>query len=824
MIARGKHCLGNGKFSSFLDSIVVPANEPLHFLYPRCASTSSSRSAFLTSSRRPNPHKSYERPARCYPVNRVSRRWLSSTHPNSNPGVSQKESDINATEPIAQVRHQASNVIASDRNKSPASSDNENQAEWQPSHDKNSEESSTNTASDKSLDADNTTDEIVIRKTRPYRLTTLAEKRRVTAERMRSKERSRLGERKYPSKDLRKLRYRKYISLWRRGNYKYRATVHWTEVMSLLETMSLETPVKPKTAIDKEILVREEIVAYLSGTPLSDENIWFIQIRNGCQVRVLKPSESEGIYRKVIISGSRRVIELVEKRFKQMEEHQRQLGEQQIAGPKFRLPAVPIVPSILALRDKGYPVPLIRSVWDDEPSVQSNPLGLQGASSVRLTSTRDFARHVEHLVNAKQPSGDRSPWDAFYSKDSVMKSLVTLFTRPEIQPYISTSALNAALTFLCKHEYLRSARVVFKKAHAVASTESYNIFLQSASRRQDLWFFHATLQDLIGLKMKPNGNTWVAFLQCLISPGPRHQVMLRMAELGFTEDRRVLLDVLQYNIGIMLSAHLDNGLDIPSFLESLEKDYGSTTISTYLLNLILEEIAPRKDSDLLAQVLDAFKRYELSPNNRTFDITLLHFRGLGAAMESLLALIHKNEFVLNWSNYEKLFLLALTSNSYNACRVIWRFACMRGATSKLMRQIVRSSLLGDNRGKGQDSGYLEHHIGAIVVGLEYQQGTQPSGVATTMVPPPYTENPVVYLTRYMSPVDKRKKPLVSQLILDDVRQGPTRQPEESLCLMLDAAVRLDKELRWHSPDEQQDTMSKRSTIDILKSTIAVPIK
>jgi hypothetical protein len=95
-----------------------------------------------------------------------------------------------------------------------------------------------------------------------------------------------------------------------------------------------------------------------------------------------------------------------------------------------------------------------------------------------------------------------------------------------------------------------------------------------------------------------------------------------MRELGLLKDRRVLWDVLEYNIDIILTAHFRDGGDISSFLESLEKLYGKDAVSIRLLDLILTELAPSRDDSRLVEVLNAFKKYQFTPTNKTIDLAV----------------------------------------------------------------------------------------------------------------------------------------------------------------------------------------------------------
>ncbi|OKL58875.1 hypothetical protein UA08_05574 [Talaromyces atroroseus] len=818
MITRGKSRLRRGNLSTLIDSVVVPTtNEPLHFLYPRWARSGLLLSRLyhirppLFSPRRPKPSGAFSEPPRRHAApDTQSCRWLS--HEGSAPKEDKADivsdaSDLSPVSESAQYGVLESESLNSVHGDLPGQ-DNHETHPGGPFEDVHNDSSST--------------EKVVIRRTLSKGMS-INDKKRLAAERIRSRKGVGLFGEQQTYVDAAKLGYRKYVNKWRQAvTGKRSLPPHWTEIMAILEKFHVEMPVTPKSTVHKEILVREEVVVQLSGDTTEKENIWFIEIRNGCRLRVLDAVESEGILRKVVLSGTRRAVELVEKQIKQVD-------EQQVAamnlpldqrGSQMARSWLPIIPSILAYKKTGQPLPLIRGHWDDKIITKGDPL----ARRPKFTDIRGFAQYVEQLITAR-PNLPTKPGDPPYI-NGVAQRLRFIFTEPGNRIYLSTYALNRALTFLCEHEYLDSARHVFRASQTVATVNSYNIFFRSTARRQDFFFFMGLLSEMGKSGMQPNGATWVAFLESLLSPGPRTQVIERMTELGFLKDRRVELDVVQNNIGMILFPHLRKGLGIKSFLEELEQSHGHEIISTYTLNLILEQVTPRRDSDLLREIFECFKKYGLTPDSRTFNLAFNHFRGMDMAHFFLSSYIYHHEYALSPLNYEKMFRIAITSNLYNTCRVIWRYACLKGATTPLMRHIVRSSLAGANKGRARDQDQIEYHIGSIVIGLEYLRKVQVHGEMFKMAPGEVElgRNVVAHLIHTMEPACSERMKLATQLVNDDVEQGPQRQSVESFNMMLHAATTLDKETQWHSKHADHPAMNRRPTVDILKEVIAVPIR
>lgn len=143
---------------------------------------------------------------------------------------------------------------------------------------------------------------------------------------------------------------------------------------------------------------------------------------------------------------------------------------------------------------------------------------------------------------------------------------------------------------------------------------------------------------------------------------------------------------------------------------------------------------------------------------------------------------------------------------------------MQGATSRKMRQIVRTSLTGHIPGSRKNPIFdtWRKNVGKVVVGIEYYQAhVKPPSDLQTMVPPTYAHNPVLYLLG-SEPLDKNQQAVAKALINRDVEEGKRLRPVEPLELMLDAALVLDREWRKVS--------KSWPTIEILKNAIHVPVE
>lgn len=601
-----------------------------------------------------------------------------------------------------------------------------------------------------------------------------------------------------------KMRYRRHVNLWR---HDHRVPfVHWTSVMDLLDRLERETPVLSKSMKHRVIHVPEETIVLLSGMVGLQENIWYIFIHNGCRIRVLDAAESEGYFRKAILSGTQRAIELVEEVIEQIRDRQARNDP----SVDMKKPPVPIIPSVVALQLRSLPVPKIRGVWG-EPTALGPLSAPDGPPSPEELNVRRFTEYIEKLVNSP-PSG-RTRHERVSYKQRIKDRIEGVFSKEANQRFVSTNALNMALSFLCQHEFLRSARMILSKSEAVASACTYNILLQSVAKRQDLWMFRHILSSMPRFHVRPNGKTWAAFIQCLVPSNAKEAVMQHMMDNGHLNKH-----ALWPNISNMMSQHLNSGRDIPSFLRSMQTKF-NTGLSTLSLNLMLEEAVARKDFDALTQIVECFKDHRLSVNCRTFNQVFRFFNAdARKALLFLFRYLRLIRYPFDGSNFEKLFLAAFKNRSLNLCRVLWRYSCMEGLTSWRMRQCVKTSLKWNMSRPTANATYNAwmRSAGKVIVGLEYYQpGIEPCSRIRRMVPPEFRDDPITYLIEPPPDTKTRhlQQNLADSLVHREVQLRHHLQPAEPLEIMLDAALVLDAEWKHTS----------LSTLVMMGRAIHVPV-
>lgn len=823
MFARGCSYVNSRKLSTVFDNAVAPVApvEPLLFLYPRWFTSTIRQQTTVSPAKVHSRDRERYASRRCFhppplSVTKVSSRALSSAERKaaapanvclSSPVLRAPETEFGAEE---QKNDNGNMHIGSTENRgtSPAAvrvpstspSVSSTTSPWSPLIDR---------LIDEAL-ASNMLSSVRRPENMPRPLPSIPEQK--SAPRLKFRDKALLLVRRLSGREQVKMSYRRHVNLWRHGNGVRIPPVHWTNIMDLLDRLEGETHVWSKSIKHRIIHVPEETIVLLSGMVGLQENIWYIFIHNGCRIRVLDAAESEGCSRKVILSGTQRAIELVEEVIVQIRDRQTRNDP----SMDLKKPPVPIIPSVVALQLRGLPVPKIRGVWG-EPTALGTLSASDAPPSPEDLNVRRFTEYIENLVNSLPSS--RTQRERVSYKQRIKGRIEGVFSKEANQRFISTNALNMALSFLCRHEFLRSARMILSKSEAVASANTYNILLQSVAKRQDLWMFRHILSSMSRFHVRPNGQTWAAFIQCLVPSDVKEAVMQHMMDKGHLNQRWILDDALKQNISNMMSQHLSSGRDIPSFLMSMEAKFNTGLRSTLSLNLMLEEAVVRKDFDALRQIVECFKDHQLSVNCRTFNQIFRFFNAdARKALLFLFRYIRLPRYAFDGSNFEKLFLAAFKNRCLNLCRVLWRYSCMEGLTSWKMRQCVKTSLKWNMSRPKANASYDAwlRSAGKVIVGLEYHQpGIEPCSKIRRMVPHGFGDDPITYLIEPSPDTETRdsQRTLADFLVHREVQLRHHLQPAEPLEIMLDAALVLDTEWKLMS----------LSTLGMMEHAIHVPV-
>ncbi|KAJ5835177.1 hypothetical protein N7447_001203 [Penicillium robsamsonii] len=798
MLLRGCPCLRR-RVSAVLDTVATGPDEPLLFLYPRWAAPALQR-------RRISSLRPIDAPARIghtsgspfratvcsYPsLSRHSRQWISSGSSSRSPD------DSNPQYSPAVV---GAHLKVSEREEIGSDSLNESGGDRLSAGQKPSVNSL--------ADVEHVTPRI------PLRGFALTRAKRIQKGRLHNKPlngkpssptQKQLFLRNTSIRDRKKLRFREYM----KKKYQARSAKlydnAWFDTKDILDQVYRDIRKNPKKSSNKkEILVPEETLALFSGVTRHTlkDNIWYIPIHNGCRVHILPASQSKGLLRRVVLSATDHIMALVEGHFTRAQSLQA-MGDPLVDIHK---PPVPMCISRGAMQRSKLPVPLIRGNWHfGETSDSSSNLDEILLPRPVIATVKEFNEHIEDVTSARQPTLDEKAMSLSKLPHVVRIKLhlEALFMEEAYSNYISTAALNNALEFLCRHEFLETARTLCSCTEHVATTDTYNILLRAAARRQDVGVFRHFLRTMPKLDMRPNPETWLALLSALVVPSEKAQLIEHMVQRGHMSNLSTIHSALQETIQDSLLVHLDSGKDIDSFIGLMTNTWGANWFSPSVIGQMFSVVARLKDFDSIDRLMEI-----CIENNLTVDsYPLSHIvQALGsnihAALHYTLRFFEHPLFEVTAQNWEDLFLAAFRRRQYNLCLVIWRYSCMKGAVTYKMKQAVLASLCRNaSFGKSTklDKDLWSSDAGKVIIGIDvhHESYRLPDSILND-IPSEFRHNPVLYLIGWKPRGEKRDLQirLANALIKRDLILGATRYaPQHPSPIMLDAASILDKEWR-----------------------------
>ncbi|OQE47273.1 hypothetical protein PENCOP_c001G08970 [Penicillium coprophilum] len=606
-------------------------------------------------------------------------------------------------------------------------------------------------------------------------------------------------------RDRKKLRFREYM----KKKYQARSAKlydnAWFDTKDILDQVYRDIRKNPKKSLNKkEILVPEETLALFSGVTryTLKDNIWYIPIHNGCRVHILPASQSKGLLRRVVLSATDHIMALVEGHFTRAQSLQA-MGDPLVDIHK---PPVPMCLSRGAMQRSKLPVPLIRGNWHfGETSDGSSNLDEILLPRPVIATVKEFNEHIEDVTSARQPTLDEKAMSLSKLPHVVRIKLhlEALFMAGAYSNYISTAALNNALEFLCRHEFLETARALCSCTEHVATTDTYNILLRAAARRQDVGVFRHFLRTMPKLDMRPNPETWLALLSALVVPSEKAQLIEHMVQRGHMSNLSTIHSALQETIQDSLLVHLDSGKDIDSFIGLMTNTWGANWFSPSVIGQMFSVVARLKDFDSIDRLMEI-----CIENNLTVDsYPLSHIvQALGAnihvALHYTLRFFEHPLFEVTAQNWEDLFLAAFRRRQYNLCLVIWRYSCMKRTVTYKMKQAVLASLCRNasfSKSTKLDKDLWSSDAGKVIIGIDvhHESYRLPDSILND-IPSEFRHNPVLYLIGWKPRGEKRDLQirLANALIKRDLILGATRYaPQHPSPIMLDAASILDKEWR-----------------------------
>ncbi|PWY92580.1 hypothetical protein BO70DRAFT_425260 [Aspergillus heteromorphus CBS 117.55] len=608
--------------------------------------------------------------------------------------------------------------------------------------------------------------------------------------------------------DRKKLRSRKFLNdqfeeKHHERKSAYDETRRWVWIRELLINMEEKMLSEPprRGFMHKELLLAEETLALMTGVTETSENIWIVPIHHGCKIHALDSSKSKGHLRRVIVSGSERVVEVVCDRI--MEAKRKQME----CDPLIEIPLspVPIIPRRDATEGTEDEPTLVRAEWDfDSPSYTPTRLDKLLECRPDFTTVREFTEHVTDLTlslpafKTRKKLGREEPRPPDHPTE-VTRQLVSLFEDKEYHSLLSTGALNTALSYLLRHEQLKAVRSIFTQGEHLVTVDTFNILLGAMARRQDLHYFGIYLQHMGRLQIRPNSSTWIAFFNCLVAPEAKAALATYLLMRGHLKTPQAMGQVVRGTVQNTFRKHLESGQSVNSYVQRTETACGNQ-FNGSLIASMFGVINQLKNFEAAKELFELCMQRGFTLNSHS------HHQLLGLWRSNILDpvqyLIRAPPHPLHFTNYlfGRLFLTAYSARYYNICRVAWLYACMSGKVTPDMRQTLIFSLTRNLANKDNARHVSVAHwkftSGRAIVGIDAHESKYTLNQdLVARLPPEYHNDPLMYLSRGFEPYEKKERTLqqllAREIIYYDMAVGRKRVPEVPLSIMLDAACKLD---------------------------------
>ncbi|KAL4928444.1 uncharacterized protein BDV17DRAFT_264297 [Aspergillus undulatus] len=554
---------------------------------------------------------------------------------------------------------------------------------------------------------------------------------------------------------------------------------------------------KRQASEEREILVPDETIAAFAGVSekfSQSENVWYERLLSGCRVHVLPVSESEGQNRKVVLQGSPRATEVIANRILRLQQLQAR-GDPLVEITK---PHVPVFPSRLALERSGITAPVIRGVWAARSHKRAPvPFSIIRSQWGSLDTVKGFVEHVEALTTSLP-----SPTNPMYHPARVAAALFRLFDDELQRHLISTTALNIALSYFIKHGFLSFCIEFLHQAGFVATTETANILLKEVAKKQNLQEMKRILRLMNRFRILPNVDTWLAFVDCLISPKAKIEAVKEMEKKGYLQDQHAMRRVLHVTVQDLFTNHLQSGRSVDEFFDKVVMAIGPS-ISRSLTLQMFNVTVQLKDQVAMKRLLEIYKERKLPLDSQVAGEVVKFFpRDAISAIYYTLQCLKSPDADFDTETYERLFLSAFNSKFYNTSRVLWRYACMNQKTTRPMRHTMYFLLMTNVAWEqfSERERLWWTCAGKVIAGVSLHLPDYPlKDKLLQAFPPEFHNDPIasVVSTRRLEGKERQQQRIRAKAIVKhDIQIGPWYRPVLPLGHMLDAALLQDTE--WGS--------------------------
>lgn len=318
-----------------------------------------------------------------------------------------------------------------------------------------------------------------------------------------------------------------------------------------------------------------------------------------------------------------------------------------------------------------------------------------------MWSTSTFAEYIQDLTQSQVSRvNNRYIYNSRMTHvDAVHQVLIGVFEDASLRPYLTSKAFDIAFIYFYKHLKVSSVRRLFNmmnELHIETPTETFNVLLKGAAARKNLHHLTFILRYMARNGASPNPESWVALLRAVQNNRAKLVIYREMRNAGVLKYPATLQNAVMELLDVELASHIVSEQEVTPFIEQLDTRYGPNWMSLSVINQLCHRLG---ENGLVSQAMEVLKvatARKVKLDSISLHIFLSHslrLRRPKLAIEIVELFRSKYRVHPDEAAYDILFMVAFRSQRLQLCKVIWRYACLKGAVSFRMEQIVTGSLL-----------------------------------------------------------------------------------------------------------------------------------
>ena len=603
------------------------------------------------------------------------------------------------------------------------------------------------------------------------------------------------------------------------------ANIFWMDVLKLLWTI----PVSKESPGDRAVVYLSiETITVLTGR--KHQNLWVHPVRDGCQIHVQDNNHDFNGKRLVYLKGSPRAIDLTKTYLLRVE--QSLDPEAEFHNSLNPVPSTTLAPD--ERPDNPRLSPAIRP-----SNVRSSVVELRLVEKPKSWNVRTFADHVEDLVAqtgsahlkrilAKSGEFETLPGlqRAFDQQSNekrhfhvIAARLEELFSDPKLQYCISTHAQDLAVEFLLKYYQLRPRRslttifAIFSMRDRDAHARLWNRIFTTALKTQTLRFIQSLFDFARERDIPVYATTGLAILGQTTSLKVKMGVCQWLAKNNFLANPSIVRRFTATTIPDLCKSYFMNGGTARSLFAKMDQGIGSFWLSDTAISRMLETCAGWKFRAQAEEILDILfeRRYRLQ-NRVVSHMAKLYYRLRD--MDAMFKLL-TSEWVRSVGRQDRYvipyaFMTAWNTRCYNATRVLYHYAALRGVVTYEMRQVVYWSLVRNKFREGskwepEDPIKRDWKLTAakVVAGVALDVPVLARKYASLVKDAGGREaNPMHWIIHAGPPNREEQKSLVVEILRNDESAVVYFEPDYKLGELLGTAMTMDE--KWKQEDVLHD--------------------